>query len=224
VSAFELASPLPRDFYLRDTVEVARRLLNCVLIHVSPEGLTAGRITETEAYTRDDPACHGYRGQTPRNAAMFGPPGHAYVYFTYGTHYCFNAVTAPRGAAEAVLVRSVEPLAGLELMALRRGLVKKAPTDVSRPLTEAAALRASIRWARALCGGPGKLCQAYGLSRERNGMDLATGGPLWIAPPLPDSRVSPDADIIATPRIGITRGVELPWRFYVRDDPYLSRG
>jgi len=215
--------PLPREFYLQHTVDAARRLLNCLLISVAPEGLTAGRIAETEAYTQEDPACHAYRGQTPRNASMFGPPGHAYVYFTYGMHYCFNAVTAPVSAAEAVLIRSIEPLAGLELMAARRGLDSHKAESAPAPPSDAEARQRRIRLGRHLCGGPGKLCMACRLTRADDGQDLTIAGRLWIAPPLPEYGELADTDIVASRRIGITRGVELPWRFYARNEPYISR-
>jgi DNA-3-methyladenine glycosylase len=207
--------PLPRDFYLQDTVAAARALLNCILIHSGPDGLTAGRISETEAYTRDDPASHAYRGQTARNATMFGPPGHAYIYLTYGMHHCLNAVTAPEGIAEAVLIRAVEPLVGLERMRRRRGLSSK--------IEAMADIRARIREGVTLCGGPGKLCQAFGLSRDQNGSDLTAPTHLWIAPP-PAGNGLPDPEaIVATPRIGISQGRERLWRFTLRGDPYLSR-
>jgi DNA-3-methyladenine glycosylase len=220
---------LPREFYAQDTVEAARQLLNCVLIAYGPEGLTAGRIAETEAYTRDDPACHAYRGQTQRNATMFGQAGHAYIYFTYGMYHCFNAVTATQGVAEAVLVRAVQPLAGQELMAARRGLVIRESNDPGSmdPAMQmempAERLRAWVRQGRSLCGGPGKVCMAYGLSRAQDGLDLTRPGQLWIAPPLPESGPVVAADIVATTRIGISQGVDLPWRFYLRNELFLSR-
>jgi DNA-3-methyladenine glycosylase len=213
----EFGLPLPRDFYLQETQTVARALLNSILIHDSPEGLTAGRICETEAYTPNDPASHAFRGRTARNAALFGPPGHAYIYFTYGMHYCCNAVTAPQDVAEAVLIRALEPLAGVELMRRRRSLLEG--KFANRRATEAERLR--IREGRFLCGGPGRLCQALGLDGRLNGMDLTVGSRLWIAV-APGSLHEPKP-IVATPRIGISQGVELPWRFYLRDDPYISR-
>jgi DNA-3-methyladenine glycosylase len=186
---------LQRDFYLRPTVEVARALLGKVLIHRTHACTIAGRIVETEAYLRDDPACHASRGITHRNAAMFGEPGHAYIYFTYGMYFCFNAVTAPEGIGEAVLVRAVEPMEGIETMKVLRGVEK--PAD--------------------LAGGPGKLCQAFGLDRRHNGLDL-TRGELVIA----DDGYVP-GEVVVTTRIGIRLAADKPWRFYIAGNPYVSR-
>lgn len=213
--------PLPRAFYLQDTLTVARSLLNATLIHASPAGLLAGRIAETEAYLRDDPASHAYRRRTKRNETMWGAAGHAYIYLTYGMHYCFNAVTAPEGCAEAVLIRAVEPRAGVELMRRLRGLSVGEAAETGQAFAlPPVGTDASVRLARALCGGPGKLCQAFGLDSTLDGIDLTTGERLWIAassaPPGP-------AQIVATPRIGISQAVEQPWRFTMRGDRYTSR-
>ncbi len=219
-----LYAALTREFYLQDTLTVARALLNCLLIYDSPAGTFVGRITETEGYTRDDPACHAYRGETVRNATMFGPPGHAYIYLSYGIHYCFNAVTAPAGTAEAVLIRALEPLAGRELMRANRGLPDTTGQPVS-DLTRVEDERGRITEGRFLCGGPGKLCRAYGLDRALDGADLTTNERFWIAKPPPELGIATPRteDILATTRIGITRGAELPWRYYLRGEPYLSR-
>lgn len=185
---------LPRDFYARDTITVARALLGCIAVHCTSEGITAGRVVETEAYLQNDPACHAARGMTPRNSVMFGPPGYAYVYFTYGMHYCFNVVTAHEGVGEAVLVRALEPVLGIPLMQMRRGREKL--------------------WE--LCSGPAKLTQAMGICREHNRRDL-TAGDLCLCPG--EAGVS----IVTTTRIGIKEGADLPLRFYLQDNRYVFK-
>ena len=188
-------APLPRNFYLQDTIAAARKLLGKILIHHAPDGIMSGRIVETEAYLRDDPACHACRGMTARNRVMFGPPGHAYVYFTYGVHYCMNAVCRPEGVAEAVLIRALEPLEGIDLMKRNRRT-----NDV-----------------RNLCSGPGKLTQALGIAREHNGADLT--GSCLIATDGEDVE-----DVVETTRIGIKEAADRPWRFYSKSDlEWVSR-
>lgn len=187
--------PLPLSFFGRDTVTVARELLGCRLVHRSPEGLSVGRIVETEAYLQGDPACHASRGMTKRNRPMFGPPGHAYIYFIYGMYYCFNVVTEKEGVGEAVLIRALQPLEGVPLMKKRRGKDK---------LTD-------------LCSGPAKLVQAMGIKKEYNSMAL-TGPKLFVAP-----RDIPEPNIITTTRIGIKEGADLPLRFYIAGNKYVSR-
>ena len=185
------------------TLEVARRLLGAEVVRELPEGRLRGRIVETEAYLHNDPACHAVRElpngichrQTRRNASMFGPPGRAYVYFTYGNHYMLNVVTEPEGIPGAVLIRALEPLDGLEIMLARRQVDP-----------------------RQLTNGPGKLTQAFGIGKELDGHDLAQPPlQLVLGDPVPDE------DIVETTRIGITRAVDKPWRFYIKGNPWVSR-
>jgi len=193
---YDSGSILPSEFYGRDTALVARDLLGKIIVRLSGEGIAAGRIVETEAYLRDDPSCHAFRGMTPRNRAMFGPPGHAYIYFTYGMHYCFNVVTAEEGAGEAVLIRALEPLEGISVMAKRRG-------------------REGIK---DLCSGPGKLAQAMGISPELYGHDLARE-PLLIL----EGKNRPGEDVVITTRVGISSAKDLPLRFYYKNNRYVSK-
>ncbi len=187
---------LPRDFYRRDTVCVAKSLLGHYLVHRTDEGVTSGKIVETEAYLQGDPACHAFRGMTPRNEAMFGMPGKSYVYLIYGVHYCFNVVSAAEGVGEGVLVRALEPVKGISIMRARRNRKRK----------------------KYLCKGPGCLTQAMGITTEHNNTDL-TGESLFIA----RGKGKPPENIVVTTRVGINKGVDLPLRFYIKDSPYISR-
>jgi DNA-3-methyladenine glycosylase len=178
---------VPRDFYRRDPRQVAPDLLNKVL--VAADG-RAGRIVETEAYCGAfDPAAHAFRGKTARNATMFGPPGHLYVYFTYGMHWCCNPVCGEEGEGVAVLLRALAPLAGLPAMR---------------------AARPACRNDRDLCRGPARLCQAFGITGAQDGIDL-TGGVAGFA--IVDDGVAPPADPVVTTRIGITRAADEAWRW-----------
>jgi DNA-3-methyladenine glycosylase len=202
VTAQNDMSRLNRAFYARDTLTVARELLGQKLVRARAGQRVSGRIVEAEAYVgQDDAACHASRGRTARNAVMFGPAGHAYVYFVYGMHYCFNIVTEVEGFAAAVLVRALQPVEGLEIMRSHR---------LGRSDEE-------------LTSGPAKLCSALAIDRALNGADLVTGDELWVeeGDPIPDPWVSTGV------RIGVrgdTRALTVPWRFWVRDSPYVSRG
>ncbi len=192
---------LPRSFYNRDPRRVARDLLGKVLVRREGAQLLAGRIVEVEAYLgQDDPAAHSYRGKTPRNAVMFGPPGFVYVYFIYGNHYCFNVSCLPEGEAGAVLFRALEPLEGTEKMAAARGL-----SAAGDP--------------RLLTSGPGRMAQALGITRERdNGKDLTSAASdLWIAE---DGFRRPR--VLITRRIGITKAAEQPLRYVVAGNRFVS--
>ena len=189
---------LPRSFFARPSPEVGPDLLGRILVRRVVDGtLLTARIVEAEAYQEDDPASHSFRGRTNRTEVMFGPPGHAYVYFTYGMHHCMNVVTGSTGEGSAVLLRAAEPLEGLEEMSRRRG--------TNDP--------------RALCSGPGRLCQALGIDRAENGLDLVPGRRLWL---LEGAPVAPSKMSVGS-RVGITSGTERPWRFSVRGDRFVSR-
>ena len=181
---------LKRDFFARSVHEVAPDLIGATLL----VGGVGGRIVEVEAYDQEDPASHGHRGRTARNAAMFGPPGHAYVYRSYGIHWCLNLVCREEGIPEAVLIRALKPTSGLGLQRSRRGLEQ----------------------VRALCSGPGKLCQALGITGEHDGLALDV-------PPFDLEERSDVPEIVTGPRIGITRAKDLRWRYGEAGSPFLSR-
>jgi DNA-3-methyladenine glycosylase len=185
-----VSSPLQREFFGRSVHEVAPELIGATLL----VGGVGGVIVEVEAYDQEDPASHGFRGPTPRTAAMFGPPGHAYVYRSYGIHWCINFVCDVEGRAEAALVRALEPTHGLDAMRSRRGV-----DDI-----------------RALCSGPGKLCQALAITGEHDGLPLDR-------PPFELHARAAEPTIATGPRIGITRAVELPWRYGLAGSRFLSR-
>ncbi|MEV4257217.1 DNA-3-methyladenine glycosylase [Spirillospora sp. NPDC049652] len=191
-------APLPRDFFDAPVETIAPRLLGSVLVHATDEGAVAVRLTEVEAYAGPrDPASHAYRGQTARNAVMFGPPGHAYVYFTYGMHYCANLVCGPAGTASGVLLRAGEIVGGEELAVARRP-------------------RSSVR---DLARGPARLCNALAIARAENGLDVCDpDGPLRI---LPGDPVDPAA-VRSGPRVGVNGGKDTPWRFWIDGDPTVS--
>jgi DNA-3-methyladenine glycosylase len=200
-------SPLPRAFYARPTLEVAPDLLGKVLVHESRAGRTSGMIVEVEAYVGEsDPACHAAPGPTKRNAPLYGPPGHAYVYLNYGIHYLVNVVTEPELSPAAILFRALEPLEGIELMRRRRMRArttryKKALPDLSD---------------RALCRGPGNVTHAMGITLKDNGRDL-TGDKLYIE----DRGYRIDA-ITWSPRIGISVGTEQHWRCFAAEHVSVS--
>ncbi|HEX2105975.1 MAG TPA: DNA-3-methyladenine glycosylase [Solirubrobacteraceae bacterium] len=188
-----MSAALDAAFYDRPVLEVARDLVGCVVRH----GDTAGVIVETEAYHHSEPACHAYVGLTARTATLFGAPGIAYVYRSYGIHALLNAVCEPEGEGAAVLIRALEPLEGVETMRARRG----------------------VHRLEDLCSGPGKLTQALGIELGRNGTSLVDG-PVRFGPPV---SARPGIELAVGPRIGITKAIELPWRFCAVGSRHVSR-
>lgn len=187
---------LDRAFFARDSRVVAPEVLNKVLV----AGECSARIVEVEAYCgEEDPGSHGYRGETPRTKVMFGPAGHLYVYFTYGMHWCANAVCGDVGESSAVLLRAAAPLTGQEAMRARRGAVARRDRD--------------------LCSGPAKLCQAFGIAKSHDGADLVAG---VDGVTIVDDGVAPPADPGVSRRIGLSAGVEHEWRWFVAGDPNVS--
>jgi DNA-3-methyladenine glycosylase len=187
---------LPRSFYARPATEVAPDLLGHVLVRRLPDGTRlAARLVEVEAYEPDDPGSHAFRGMTTRNEVMFGPPGHLYVYFTYGMHFCMNAVSRRAGEGSAVLLRAGEPLEGIEEMRARRGRDRDAE----------------------LCSGPGRFTQALAIARPENGVDLVSGDGAWV------ERGTRDGTVGVGIRVGV-HDTTRSWRFWIEGSPFVSRG
>ncbi len=195
--AVDAQTTLPQSFFARSALEVAGDLIGCAFLFRG----AGGRIVETEAYREDDPCCHGYRGKTARNAVLFGPPGHLYVYFTYGMHFCANVACEPEGTGAGVLLRAVVPEQGMVEMSARRGVEEQ----------------------RLLCSGPARLAQALGIGREQNGLPVWEP-PLAILPRAEDGGSRANAPrVVTTPRIGVRGGDQKPWRFVDADSRFLSR-
>jgi DNA-3-methyladenine glycosylase len=185
-----MARRLSRAFFSRSVHEVAPDLIGAMLL---VDGV-GGRVVEVEAYDHTDPAAHSFRGPTERNAVMFGPPGYAYVYRSYGIHWCLNFVCEPKGSASAVLIRAIEPTAGLPAMRRRRGVADE----------------------RLLCSGPGRVCEALGITRAFNGLALDE-------PPFALLARAGEVDVVAGPRIGITKAIDKPWRYGLKGSRFLSK-
>jgi len=185
-----MARRLTRAFFGRSVLDVAPDLIGAKVLF---DGV-GGRIVEVEAYRHTDPAAHSFRGETPRNAIMFGPPGYVYVYRSYGIHWCLNFVCEPAGSASAVLIRAIEPTDGLDAMRRRRGLTDE----------------------RLLCSGPGRLCEALGITRAHNGLSLDK-------PPFALFARTEPVEVVVGPRIGLTKAVETPWRYGLKGSRFLSK-
>jgi DNA-3-methyladenine glycosylase len=188
--AARMSKRLKRAFFNRSVLEVAPDLIGATMLF---DGV-GGRIVELEAYHHTEPAAHSFRGPTPRNAVMFGPAGYAYIYRSYGIHWCLNFVCEPKGSAAAVLIRAIEPTAGLKIMRRRRGLTDE----------------------RLLCAGPGRVCEALGITAAHNGMALD-------APPFELFARAGPVEVVTGLRIGITKAAELPWRYGLKDSRFLSK-
>ena len=200
---------LPRSFYLRPTLIVAKDLLGKHFIRIIKGKKLEGRIVEVEAYLGEkDPASHTYRGRTQRNEVMFKKGGHLYVYFTYGMHFCANVVTEAEGIGHAVLIRALEPVAGTETMMKNRRTTRQNDGGQAANETEK----------RMLTNGPAKLCQAFGIVRAHNGVDL-TGDEIFIT----EGEPTQDMKILATTRVGIKNGREKKWRFYLAGSSFISK-
>ena len=219
-----LSEPSPR---------AAPRLLGCYINRQTPEGLIRVRIVETEAYHQDDPASHSFRGLTPRTAPMFEAGGHIYVYFTYGMHYCLNLVTGPRGVGEGVLIRAAEPIDGLDIMWMNRYGTQFPHLDAVQGSKEEKASRikhkvsattdaadAAMRQKRELCNGPGKLAQALGIFDTSLSGKILNKSSIFLEPP---AEPVDKKDIIAGPRIGITKAADQPYRFYLKHSRFVSK-
>lgn len=195
--------PLSRSFYEPSADKVAPRLLGHLLLRKTPQGLAGGPIVEAEAYLFEDPASHSFSGETARNRSMYGPPGHAYVYFIYGVHWCVNAVCAPKGVGEAILIRAIEATIGLDFVRAQRHTAKTTN----------------------LTNGPGKLCAALDITRPLDGADLCDpASDLFIAENTDlDAFLKERGPVLRTTRIGITKSAELPLRFCLKRSSFLSR-
>ena len=189
---------ITKTFFKKNTVELAQDLLGVHLVHEDEAGRTVGKIVETEAYLEDDPAAHAYNGKTESNRAMFGPPGHSYVYFIYGMYHCFNCTSSEEGVGEAVLIRALEPISGIEFMKQRR----------------------EVEDEKNLCSGPGKLTMAMDITKDQYGLDLTSEeSKLRLERPETEAVF----DIKQTERIGISKATELPYRFYIQENPHVSK-
>lgn len=198
----------PSFFQSMSTLALAEELLGCEFVHQSPEGTTAGIIVETEAYTSGDPACHAYKSRTARNEAMFGPAGTLYIYLIYGMYECVNVVSGEEGVGEAVLIRALQPTEGVGLMNKRRRIRKNQVSSVGSENVKE----------KELCNGPGKLVKAMGIERRLHNFLSLDEGPLYIT-----SRKVNDFQIETSGRIGITKGMDLPYRFYMKGNSFVSR-
>ena len=194
---------LPRSFYEEETVTVAKTLLGCYLVHREGNMTTSGIIVETEAYLQQDPAAHSFHGRTPGNSVLFGPAGHAHLFFVYGRYWCMNVVTGRGAGGEAVLLRALEPEEGIPVMQKRRG----------------------FKDLELLCSGPGRLTQALAITGKYNGRPL-DAGPLqiWSPDSISGKGVIPQQEVVQTTRVGISRAREFPYRFFLKGNPYVSRG